>query len=66
MFFYKTLVSQNTIFSIAGNFKITKYYHYEVSPPLVLSSNHLEESYSFHLLYEEILKDIKQPKLHQK
>ena len=33
------------------------------APPLVLSSNHLEESYSFHLLYEEILKDIKQPKL---
>ena len=36
-----------------------------VAPPLVLSSNHLEESYSFHLLYEEILKDIKQPKLHK-
>ena len=35
------------------------------APPLVLSSNHLEESYSFHLLYEEILKDIKQPKLHK-
>ena len=36
------------------------------APPLVLSSNHLEESYSFHLLYEEILKEIKQPKLYKK
>ncbi len=37
-----------------------------VSPasPLFLSSNYLEEFYSYHLLYEEILKNIKQPKLH--
>ena len=64
MFFYKTLVSQNTIFSIAGNFKITKYYHYEVSPPTELLSNQLrKDAHQLFLLYNEILEDINHPQL---